>query len=212
MRTSLPRSGQASLQMLVVILLTSGCLMMWSAAAAAFSDAEAEKALAEALEYATVQYWFEGEPHQGVAYLYGGQDTVSQYIAKLEQGAEPGVQAGIDASGLVINAYRAVYPELQLVSVVGSQEVLVKDASSETLYSWNVRPLTVDELRPGDLLFFGTEGRGINGVALYAGRRGNLLEMVTASQSRGKVVLTTVRLGGDYWESSFVGAGRLIKR
>jgi len=96
--------------------------------------------------------------------------------------------------------------------MAGSREVRVKDASSETLYLWNVRPLTIDELRPGDLVFFRSSGRSINGVALYAGRRGDLVQIVTASQGRGKVVLTTVRIGGDYWNESFAGAGRLIKR
>ncbi|NLA58895.1 MAG: C40 family peptidase [Firmicutes bacterium] len=212
MRTSLIGCRKGSLWVLTVLLLSIGCLTLWPAAAMAFSDAEAEEALAKAMEYATVEYWLEGELHQGVAYLYGGQDTVSEYLAKLEQGAEPGIAAGIDASGLVINAYRAVYPELELISMAGSREVRVKDASSETLYLWNVRPLTIDELRPGDLVFFRSSGRSINGVALYAGRRGDLVQIVTASQGRGKVVLTTVRIGGDYWNESFAGAGRLIKR
>ena len=212
MKIRLTDCGNRSIRGLAVLLLSVGCLVVWTAAAMAFSDAEAEQALAAAMEYVTVEYRVDGELHQGVAYLYGGQDTVAAYLDKLKQGAEPGSQTGIDASGLVINAYKAVYPALELVSMAGSRELRVKDASSEALYLWNVRSLSADELRPGDLVFFGTEGRRVTGVALYAGRRGDLMEIVTASQSRGKVVLTTVRIGGDYWDNSFAGAGRLIKR
>lgn len=193
-------------------MLVVTCLMIGPTTVLAFSDSEAQQALAAAKQYVTVEYQIDDGMWQGVAYLYGGQDTIPDYLQKIAEGAQPGKQAGIDASGLVINAYQAVYPDLRFSYRANSEETLVNDASSKTLYLWNVRPLAPEELMPGDLVFFGTEGYGINGVALYAGRQGQLMQIVTASQSQGKVVLTRVRVGGDYWKRSFAGAGRLIKR
>ena len=59
MKTSLTGCRKGSLRMLAVLLLSASCLMMWSAAAMAFSDAEAQQALTAAVEYATVEYWLE---------------------------------------------------------------------------------------------------------------------------------------------------------
>lgn len=212
MWTSQRDSISCTLHLLMMVMLVAGCLLFWPKTVLAFSDSGAQQALEAAMQYVNLEYEFEGEPGQGVAYLYGGQDTVTSYLKKIAQGAEPGRQAGIDASGLVINAYREVHPQLTFVHRGNSQETEVKDATSSTLYLWNVEPLTPEELRPGDLVFFGTEGTGINGVALYAGRQGELMQIVTASQSQRKVVMTRIRVGGDYWKRSYAGAGRLIKR
>lgn len=212
MRTSIAKGTNYRFRRILTALLMLGCVLIGSTTVLAFSDLEAQQALAAAMEYVTVEYDLEGESRQGVAYRFGGQDTVSGYLEKIGQGAEPGRQAGIDASGLVINAYRSVYPDLRFAQVTNSREAEVADASSMTLYLWNVRPLAPEELKPGDLVFFGTEGSGINGVALYAGRQGQLMEIVTASQSQRKVVVTRIRVGGNYWKRGFAGAGRLIKR
>ena len=212
MRTSRAKGISCRSCLTLLALFVLGCVLMWPTTALAFSDLEAQEALTAAIEYATLEYELDGELCQGVSYRFGGQDTVSGYLEKIAQGAEPGEQAGIDASGLVINAYRSVHRGLRFVHIVNSREKEVKDASSMTLYLWNVRPLEPEELKPGDLVFFGTEGSGINGVALYAGRQGELMQIVTASQSQGRVVITRVRVGGDYWNRSFAGAGRLIKR
>ena len=186
-------------------------VMLWPTGALAFSDQEAKQALDAAMQYADLEYVIQGELWQGMAYFYGGQDTISSYLGKIEQGVQPGAGAGIDASGLVINAYKAIYPDLRFLYRTNSQETKVSDTSSKSLYLWNVRTVELEDLQPGDLIFFGQEGN-IHGVALYAGRRGESIRIVTASQSQGKVVLTGIRAGGDYWRSSFAGAGRLIKR
>ena len=212
MRTSRARCINLASSWILIILVTVGCLLILPKRVLAFSDSEARQALEAAMEYVTLEYHIGGELRQGVAYRFGGQDTISSYTGKIAQGAEPGKEAGIDASGLVVNAYRSVYPGLRFVQVGDLGEMIVNDASSMTLYMWNVRPLAPEELKPGDLVFFGTEGSGINGVALYADQQDHLMQIVTASQSQGKVVVTRVRVGGDYWNRSFAGAGRLIKR
>ncbi|NLJ85344.1 MAG: C40 family peptidase [Firmicutes bacterium] len=198
---------------LMMVGSVMACLLLFSTTAVfAFSSQEVREALDVAMQYADLEYSIDDELMQGVAYFYGGQDTISSYLAKIEQGVRPGEGAGIDASGLVVNAYRAIYPELKFVHNTNSKETMVADASSMTLYLWNIRPMKLEDLEPGDLIFFGTEGSGINGVSLYVGRQGESVRIVTASQTQGKVVLTGIRMGGDYWKGSFAGAGRLIKR
>lgn len=202
-----------SLVRLLTALAIVGLVSLPAAAASVFTPEEGRQALEVARQYVTVRYQYEGEERQGVAYLLGGQDTVAGYLEKVKNGAVPGKEAGIDASGLVVNAYKAVYPGLRFVfRTEDGKEAMVRDASSETLYLWNVDPVKPENLQPGDLIFFGSPGGGINGVALYAGRRGAFLRIIVASQGKGKVIETGIRINGDYWNRRFAGAGRLLKQ
>lgn len=181
--------------------------------ASPFTADQAQKALEAAREYVGVQYVYQGEERKGVAYLLGGQDTVSSYLQKVAEGQKPGVDVGIDASGLVINAYRVVFPKLRFASgPPDGESTMVRDVSSQTMYSWNVQLVTVEDLRPGDLVFFGTSEESVSGVALYAGRQGVSLRIIVASQRQGRVIETGIRLNGEYWNTHVVGVGRLLKR
>lgn len=61
------------------------------------------------------------------------------------------------------------------------------------------------DLRPGDLVFFNTTGRGVSHVGLIVeGDR-----FAHASQSRG---VTYARLGEPYWNRTFLGARRVVPR
>ena len=106
MRTSRARCINLASSWILIILVTVGCLLILPTRVLAFSDLEARQALEAAMEYVTLEYHIEGELRQGVAYRFGGQDTISSY-RKNRTGAEPGKEAGIDASGLVVNAYRS---------------------------------------------------------------------------------------------------------
>jgi cell wall-associated NlpC family hydrolase len=64
-------------------------------------------------------------------------------------------------------------------------------------------PVHEDDLAPGDLLFFSTEGRNPTHVAIAIGGD----EFVHAPNSRGRVRVE--RLAQSYWERRFVGARRL---
>lgn len=184
----------------------------WSNDPATFSVEERAQALAAAREYAEIEYLYDDQPCSGVAYLNGGQDTVAEYLTELEAGAIPGVDIGIDASGLVINAYKSVYPGLRLVYQSTSEKrSMVSDASSQTIYQWNVERIEPEALTLGDLIFFGTSPNRISGVGLYAGRLGRSIRVIIASASQQKVVETGIIFGGDYWTNNVVGAGRLIK-
>lgn len=60
-----------------------------------------------------------------------------------------------------------------------------------------------DELEPGDLVFFRTEGRTVSHVGMAIGGE----EFVHAPNSRGEVRVE--RMGSDYWLSRYAGARRI---
>ncbi|MFG6158875.1 C40 family peptidase [Halomonas sp. 1390] len=91
---------------------------------------------------------------------------------------------GLDCSGLVQRAYARA----------GIRVPRTSRAQFEALPS-------VDEARPGDLLFFATAGgRRASHVGIYLGDG----EMIHAP-GRGRHVTTTA-LGLDYWQERFLGA------
>jgi cell wall-associated NlpC family hydrolase len=60
-----------------------------------------------------------------------------------------------------------------------------------------------DDLEPGDLVFFRTEGGGVSHVGMAIGGE----EFVHAPNSRGEVRVE--RMGSDYWLSRYAGARRI---
>ncbi|PYR89734.1 MAG: hypothetical protein DMF84_23705 [Acidobacteria bacterium] len=66
------------------------------------------------------------------------------------------------------------------------------------------RPITQDQLKPGDLLFFSTVSAGPSHVAIAIGGD----EFVHAPSSIGQVRVE--RMSGSYWASRFVGARRVM--
>jgi cell wall-associated NlpC family hydrolase len=63
------------------------------------------------------------------------------------------------------------------------------------------RPVALDTLRPGDLLFFRLAGRKVNHVGIYAGD-GRFVH----APSSGKSV-SMASLNNPYWERHLIGAG-----
>lgn len=214
-RYNLKRMGLNLLLLAVLALLIAAitCAQsLWAEDVPTFTAAERRQALAEARKYTEVEYHHDGKLQTGVAFLHGGQDSVSEFLMKIQTGGIPGVDAGIDASGLVVNAYRAVYPDLKFAYQTSAlQRSMVRDASSQMLYQWNVKPIQLDELTLGDLVFLGNSPNQITGVGLYAGRHNHNLRIIIASASKQKVVETGIIIGGEYWNNHVVGLGRLIK-
>lgn len=64
------------------------------------------------------------------------------------------------------------------------------------------QPISMAQIRPGDLLFYETEGRRPGHVALYIGRG----EMIHAPSSGKNVKIN--RLNNPYWRKRLIGAGR----
>ena len=63
-----------------------------------------------------------------------------------------------------------------------------------------------EDIQPGDLLFFETEGSGASHVAIAISSR----QFVHAPNSRG--VVRVEMLTSDYWSSRYLGARRIIDR
>lgn len=74
--------------------------------------------------------------------------------------------------------------------------------SSRAMFGLGQR-VSFEQLRPGDLLFFSTRGRGISHVGMYIGEG----KFVHSSSGRGVVVDT---LRGDYYAGRLVGARRVF--
>ncbi len=65
-------------------------------------------------------------------------------------------------------------------------------------------PVSLDEIRPGDLLFFSTYRPGPSHVGIYIGNG----KMVHASEKRG---ITIDRIDDPYWQKRFLFARRVVK-
>lgn len=110
----------------------------------------------------------------GTAYKYGGRDP----------------ESGLDCSGFVGHVFREVTGldlprSAQAISQLG-------------------RKIGIEELKPGDLVFFNTLRRAFSHVGIYLGDQ----QFIHASSSKtGDVMISSLR--ESYWAKRFNGARRL---
>jgi len=97
---------------------------------------------------------------------------------------------GFDCSGLVARVLRS--------------HGIRAPHNSAALYKLG-QPVSKSSLKPGDLVFFRTRGRGISHVGIYIGDG----KFVHASTGRGQVCTDTLRTG--YYAQRYVGARRLTQ-
>jgi cell wall-associated NlpC family hydrolase len=102
-------------------------------------------------------------------------------------GTEP--EGGFDCSGLV----HYVFAQYGVA--------VPRDVRSQYQVGWKIRD---DDIQPGDLLFFETEGSGASHVAIAISSR----QFVHAPNSRG--VVRVEMLTSDYWSSRYLGGRRII--
>lgn len=175
------------------------------------SAEQAREALRRAREYAQFRYRLDDEEQQGVPYKLGGKVTLEEFARLVESSPDEAREAGIDASGLVVQAYRAAVPDIQFFTGPTGQEGLARMVNSGALYRWNTKPIALDEVGPGDLVFFKSPSTNqVTGVALVSQRVGRILRIIVASESRGRVVEVGLQVTGSYWESRVAGLGRLV--
>lgn len=141
-----------------------------------------------------------------VPYRYGGRQTVEQY--QTAAAASQKDNLGVDSSGMVINAYRSVIPEMRFWTDSNMSRAAT-DVSSSTLYYHNSRQISLDEAVSGDLIFFQSASGQIMGVGLFSHLQGEVAHFIVASANAGKVILTNAHIEGDYWKNSVAGIGRL---
>lgn len=99
---------------------------------------------------------------------------------------------GFDCSGLTYSVY--------------SSSIGIKLERSSRDQVNNGIPVKKSELKPGDLLFFNTSGKGISHVGLYIGD-GN---MIHASSGKGRVEITDIN--SKYYSTRYVTARRIISK
>ncbi|MDX1609508.1 MAG: C40 family peptidase [Halofilum sp. (in: g-proteobacteria)] len=97
---------------------------------------------------------------------------------------------GFDCSGLVHYAY---------------QQAGVRVPRTARQQYEAVRPLYVDQLVPGDLVFFTMPGKFLSHVGIYIGDR----RFVHALNPRNPVMVSNI--DDDYWQRRLVRAGSLVR-
>lgn len=198
-------------------MMASSCLArqngVWEASAreaqtleAVVSAETAGNALAEAFRFVDATYRVGDEERRGVAYLWGGRMSVDSYLQAMAQGAVPGVDAGVDASGVVTKAYLSADPGLRFRGAGGRWYA---DATSRSLFEHGVRMVSVFELRPGDLIFFQGDDGQVTGVAIFEKMEGPNVHFIVASSRAGRVIRTFYNTQGEYWQKVFKAAGQL---
>ncbi|WP_151637797.1 C40 family peptidase [Noviherbaspirillum aerium] len=99
-------------------------------------------------------------------------------------------EAGLDCSGMVTYVYR----EALGMSLAGNAAMLAREG----------RETAIDQLRPGDLVFFNTLGRPFSHVGIYLGKG----EFIHAPNARGRVRVD--KLTNRYWSERFEVARTLL--
>ncbi|WP_369206833.1 C40 family peptidase [Streptomyces sp. PU-14G] len=128
----------------------------------------------------------------GVPYCWAGGDANGPTYTK---DCPSGVKEGFDCSGLTLYAYAQV--DITLGHYTGTQ------------YNAGTHVQDYKDLKPGDLMFFSSNGTeaGIHHVSIYMG--GN--KMIHAPRTGKPVQIVENLSGNDYWMSEYYGSTRLLK-
>ena len=101
-------------------------------------------------------------------------------------------RSGLDCSGLVYLSFRE-----------GLNYTIPRTA--ESIYSWADK-ITTEELQPGDLVFFVTDGQKVSHIGIYAGE-GRFIHSASEGPRTGVMYS---HLSEAYWKRTYRGAGRAL--
>ncbi|MDR1877820.1 MAG: C40 family peptidase [Flavobacteriaceae bacterium] len=101
-------------------------------------------------------------------------------------------KTGIDCSALVKKAFKKAGIELPRRSVEMANRG---------------KPIKINKVKEGDLLFFSTSGGTVNHVGIvYTVKPGGIISFIHSSSSKGVMISD---LDEDYWKNTFVKAKRI---
>jgi len=142
--------------------------------------------------------------------------TKQQALTALENArgvlGKPYVWAGrgpdeFDCSGLITWSYKQAIGKDAIFRIRGTR---ASDASMQDLQRFNVVPLLLDEIAPGDIVFITNEHDKVTHGGLFIRWVSkNEFEFVNASSHYGRVVIDTWPVLGTKRDQWFAGAGRL---
>ena len=101
---------------------------------------------------------------------------------------------GIDCSGLIYVSFRD-----------GLRVTVPRTA--ERLYTWTER-IATEELQPGDLVFFVTDGSSVSHVGIFIGNG----QFIHSASDGPKTGVMYSRLDESYWHRTYKGAGRALPK
>lgn len=114
-----------------------------------------------------------------------------------------------DCSGLIIWAYAQVLPELQLR--IGSK--VVKDATQDELWKYNVQVIPPEQMKAGDIVFITNDQHRMTHGGLFiewVDDTKTEFRFVNASSYWERVEIDTWPVEGTKRDQWFAGAGRLL--
>ncbi|PMQ01965.1 MAG: hypothetical protein CBR30_02950 [Dictyoglomus sp. NZ13-RE01] len=105
-----------------------------------------------------------------------------------------------DCSGLIVWAYKQVIPELKFRLGFST----VPDVNIEELYIYNTKHISIQDVNPGDIIFWRNSEGKISHGGLVIEVKSNYVQYVNASSVKGAVVI------GESEISSEICFGRLL--
>jgi NlpC/P60 family len=113
-----------------------------------------------------------------------------------------------DSSSIILYSYRQVIPSMRLRT---SERDANFDTSHAFVYYWNFEPLSLEELRPGDLVYISDGTNPVTHGALFVEwvEPYKIMKFLHASTRLGKVVIEEWPVDEEVRGQTFVAGGRL---
>lgn len=154
---------------------------------------------------------FTGTPQQVLVTEGTASEALSAALSVL---GAPYVWAGqgpmeFDCSGLIVWAYDQVVPNLKLC--IGS--TVVRDATQDELWRYNVQRIPPEDMRPGDIVFITNDQHRMTHGGLFVEWVDDTkteFRFVNASSYWKRVEIDTWPVEGTKRDQWFAGAGRLL--